>query len=464
MLTFWPDWSVRVKSGVGCGGSSSPPAKRPLPPVTVTEAAAPCSCSWPPPPPQAEAASAASRARANGARRISPESTRRGRRSVCRTGLRVRTPDHLRGCSRPGDVQSAPDNTVELDLDTVRGRDPGPVRGPGGGVAREREVGQSWFAAEVEELDGLADGQERRTVVCTKNWGDALVAGWDLRRREGVSVRALEPLSVYDDRERPVGPELRVRDAAVRGEDDPVADENLIADRVCDLVAARVCDRATRQAPRRPADLQVEADPTPPAPGHTLRVVRPDDDAEKRAIAAQLLVRQRQVSDAEGMEAVLRAGAEPVGDPRAHRRRPEEAVAAEVGDRPLAASREADDPDLAGLRVGEGQCSVEDAFRPAGGCIRLWLRARKPARRRLNGDGRRRNPFRTRVPAYRVGCGEPADDDHGADYEECQKVPGLQDIAAIMRAFSWFRTKQSPKKQTSRGLTTTSGLKVRTAS
>jgi hypothetical protein len=45
--------------------------------------------------------------------------------------------------------------------------------------------------------------------------------------------------------------------------DDPVADENLIADRVCDLVVRSVyATGQTRQPRRRPADLQVEADAT----------------------------------------------------------------------------------------------------------------------------------------------------------------------------------------------------------
>src|SRR6185369_5614560 len=99
----------RLKSGVGCGGSSSPPARRPLPPVTVTEAAAPC--SWPPPPPQAEAASAASRARARGARRIAPESTRRG-------GLRCAEPAY--GFGRQTICAAAAGQVMSKRLPTTR--------------------------------------------------------------------------------------------------------------------------------------------------------------------------------------------------------------------------------------------------------------------------------------------------------------------------------------------------------
>src|SRR6185503_15313134 len=153
-------------------------------------------------------------------------------------------------------------------------------------------------------------------------------------------------------------------------------DEQPIADCVCDLLVARIGDRTTRQSPRRSADLQIEAHPAAPAPGNALRVVRPDDDAEERAIATELAVRRRDVGDAEGLEAVLRARAEPVGDPGADRRGPEEAVAAEVGDRALPAAGETDDPDFAGVRVGESERSVEEALRPAGRRLGLRLRAR----------------------------------------------------------------------------------------
>ena len=53
-----------------------------------------------------------------------------------------------------------------------------------------------------------------------------------------------------------------------------VADEDLVADRVGDLVVPRIGDRAAREPRRRAADLEVETGAPAAAPGDVLR--RPD--------------------------------------------------------------------------------------------------------------------------------------------------------------------------------------------
>jgi hypothetical protein len=135
-------------------------AKRPLPPVTVTEAAAPCSC--PPPQPQAEGRERREQGEGEGPRVASLPNLPAVGASVCGTGLRVRTPDHLCGCSRPDDVQAAADDALELELGAIRGRNPSAIRRPGGGGPRETSGSVARSAAEVEKGDRLSEGDEWR--------------------------------------------------------------------------------------------------------------------------------------------------------------------------------------------------------------------------------------------------------------------------------------------------------------
>src|SRR4029078_10344498 len=122
MLTFGRDWSVSVKSGVGCGGLSSPPAKPPLPPVTVKELEVPCSWLCPLPPPQAEAVRAASRATNRGPRLIVPKIP--GASSFGLRNRLGRPPRHGCCAHRPGDPRGGPDAARELEPHPVRGHAP----------------------------------------------------------------------------------------------------------------------------------------------------------------------------------------------------------------------------------------------------------------------------------------------------------------------------------------------------
>src|SRR5215204_5928374 len=350
MLTFWPDWSVSVKSGVGCGGSSSPPAKPPLPPETVRELVVLCSwlCALPP---QAGAANAASRATRRAPRLIVPKIP--GGSRVGLPNRLVRPPCQRHGADRPRDLPVRPDDVVELGLDAVRGDDPLAVRRPGGRVAGERTVGDTVRAAEVPELDDLAQGEEGRAVVVAEDRRDALEAWRELRRaRERAPVPAFDPLPVDDDRERAVETELRIRDPAVRREDRTVADENLVPDRVRNLVVPRVAGRAARKLGRRAADLEVEPGAPAAAPGDVLPIRAPDDDAEERPVAAELEPRVGEIGNPERLQAVRGRGPKAVGKTRPDGRRPH--LAADVlRQRALPPARKADLPYVAGLGVGQ---------------------------------------------------------------------------------------------------------------
>ncbi len=232
-------------------------------------------------------------------------------------------------------------------------------------------------------------------------------------RRERASVPALDPLPVDDHRERAVEPELRVRDAAVRREDGAVADENLVPDRVGDLVVPRIADRAAREAGRRAADLEVETGAPAAAPGDVLPVRAPDDDAEERAVAAELEVRARR-----GRRCGTAAG-RPRTKARARRRAAARPAVPTSGSRSYCASGRSRPPARPICRTSQ-VCASASVRVPSsspsgqpGGASGCGWGPGNPRRGRLDRDRRRldrclgthrqRRPLRARLAADRVG-------------------------------------------------------------